>query len=108
MRRAAIVQFFVETTVYRVVVTDTRRVPWAESPLVPDVNDVFALLQLGIKSAEFHSRYLRDSYSAEPGDAIRYEDELQPGKYKIIFRTMGGVETCYRGLLFGGSRPAAR
>ena len=38
------------------------------------------------------------AYSADPGDAIRDDDEEQPGKHKIIFRTKGGDETCYRGL----------
>ena len=77
--------------------TDTRRVSAVESLLVPDVDDLLGLLQRGRESAEFHRQYLRDSYSAEPGDAIR-DDEEQPGKHKIIFRTKGGVETCYRGL----------
>jgi len=78
--------------------TDTRRVSAVESLLVPDVNDLLGLLQRGRESAEFHRQYLRDSYSAEPGDAIRDDDEEQPGKHKIVFRTMEGIETCYRGL----------
>jgi hypothetical protein len=78
--------------------TDTRRVPWAESPLVPDLDDVLGLFLLGRESALFYRRYLRDSLSADPGDAIRDDDEEQPGKHKIIFRTRGGEETCYRGL----------
>ena len=77
---------------------DTRRETSAESLPVPDVNDFVALLRSGIKSAQFHRRFLRDSYSAEPGDAIRDEDEDQPGRYKIIFRTKDGFETCCRGL----------
>jgi hypothetical protein len=56
------------------------------------------LLQRGRESAELHRQYLRDSYSAEPGDAIRDDDEEQPGKHKIVFRTKEGIETCYRGL----------
>jgi hypothetical protein len=88
-----------------IVVTDTRRVPWAESLPVPDADDFLRLLRWGSESAQFHRQYLRDSFSAEPGDAIR-DDEEQPGKHKIIFRTKRGVETCYRGLhLVGQDEP---
>ncbi|MGA2700711.1 MAG: hypothetical protein ABSH35_06395 [Isosphaeraceae bacterium] len=81
-----------------VLKTDTRRVSAVESLLVPDVDDLLGLLQRGRESAELHRQYLRDSYSAEPGDAIRDDDEEQPGKHKIVFRTKEGIETCYRGL----------
>ncbi len=78
--------------------TDTRREAPLESAVVPHFHDVLGLLRSGIKSAEFHTPYLRDSFSAEPGDTIRDEDEDQPGKHKIIFKTKDGAETCYRGL----------
>jgi hypothetical protein len=86
--------------------TDTRRVSSFESLPVPDVDDIIGLLRWGSESAQFHRQYLRDSYSAEPGDAIRDDDEEQPGKHKIIYRTKEGVETCYRGLpLVGQGQP---
>jgi hypothetical protein len=82
---------------------DTSQGSWAESLAVPDANDVVGLLRRGIESAEFQRRFIRDSYSAEPGDAVRDDDEEQPGKHKIIFRTKEGVETCYRGLPIAGA-----
>ena len=75
------------------VTSGTRRVPWVESLAVPDDDDVVRLLQWARESAQFHRRHLRDSFSAEPGDAIRDDDEEQPGKHKIIFRTKEGEET---------------
>jgi hypothetical protein len=90
-------------TLLRLLITEadaanTRRGSSVESITVPDANDLVQLLRWGSNSAEFHRRFIRDSYSAEPGDAIRDDDEEQPGKHKIIFRTKEGTETCYRGL----------
>src|SRR3954464_6328106 len=86
--------------------TDGHRGPWSESLPVPDADDVLGLLRSGSESARFHRSKSRASSSAEPGDAIRDEDEQQPGKDKIIFRTKDGVETCYRNLPAVERRPA--
>jgi hypothetical protein len=74
------------------------RADWGESTLVPDENDFVRLISQAHQSAAFHRRHLRDSYSAEPGDAVRDEDEQNPGKYKIVFRSRDGGERTYRGL----------
>ena len=61
-----------------------------ESLAVPDETDGRGLLRLGVESANFYRGHVKDSYSAEPGPAIRDEDELNPGKQKIIFKTLDG------------------
>ena len=71
---------------------------WSESTPIPDEHDTVGLIQAAIQSNRFHQRHLRDSYSAEPGDAIRDDDEQNPGKQKIVFRSRDGYETTYRGL----------
>jgi hypothetical protein len=69
-----------------------------EKLLVPDENDASALFLRGKESAEFHRGYLKESYTAEPGDAIRDEDELNPGNHKVIFKSLDGTQNVYRNL----------
>lgn len=69
-----------------------------ESALVPASDDLVGLVQVGQAATEFFTEHLGDSYSAEPGYAVRDDDDEIPGKHKIIFRTRDGAETCYREL----------
>ena len=69
-----------------------------DSTVIPDKNDFVRLISQARRSAEFHGRHLRDSYSAEPVDAVYDEDEQNPGKYKIIFRSRDGREKTHRNL----------
>ncbi|HLN31696.1 MAG TPA: hypothetical protein VK395_28405 [Gemmataceae bacterium] len=70
-----------------------------DSPTIPAPNNREGLLKLALEITEFYRPFLRDSYSAEPGMAIRDHDEKNPGQHVIIFRTLEGKESVYRGLV---------
>ncbi|HWG47718.1 MAG TPA: hypothetical protein VN688_33445 [Gemmataceae bacterium] len=69
-----------------------------DSPAVPLFGDLAGELKLGHDFAAFFRPLIDKNFTAEPGAAVRDEDEENPGRYKIIFRTRDGEETLYRGL----------
>lgn len=79
-----------------------RSTSWHEVPSAPAADDYLGLLQWAAEAARFRRRHLAGNYSAEPGDAVRDDDEENPGRHKVVFRTMDGTETCYRNLVPAG------
>ena len=91
---------------FELALAESRVVSQVESRILPDLEDVVSTYLWGQESIEFHKNYMAESYSAEPGDAIRDDDEQNPGRYKVIFRMRGGIETCYRNLAPVGPGPS--
>jgi hypothetical protein len=80
------------------VARDWCRFTPLEKRVVPSEDQIGDLLQLGMETANFYRDQLRNSYTAEPGMAVQDDDEENPGRYKIVFRTLEGNQTIYRGL----------
>lgn len=77
---------------------ETNTEGWTESTPVPEQDDLVGLMMMARRTREFRASHLGSSYSAEPGDAMRDEDEENPGRIKITFRTREGQEQTYRNL----------